>query len=392
MNTWIIEPRDPLIARDGRPFGPNPGVRATSNAFPFPSTTTGGVRTRTGTDVNGYFDISRIDEVKRLVVRGPLLVQLNPESTIEHWLAPAPADALLLQPDTVENEQAVRKMLVPLQLPQNAATDLSPELNLVGMTEPLPDKPLHQPPRYWYWSEFEQWLSQPQSGLVSPEQLGTPGPTPERRTHVRILHNAQTAEEGMLFQTQGIEFAYTDRHSAAYRLQTVQRFALAVVTDAELYSGLGALGGERRTVTWRKSEAILPTPPDGLFEQIGDHRACRLVLLTPACFTNGYLPTFLLQPQHGVTPHLRGLALPRYQVVSGWDFEINKPKPTRRLAPAGTVLFLTLSGDKADIEQWVKQFWLQTCVSDKEQDRLDGFGLAALGVWSGQLEMMEVKQ
>ena len=52
MTIWIIEPHDPLIVRDGRPFGPNPGVQATSLTFPFPSTTTGGVRTRAG--LNSY--------------------------------------------------------------------------------------------------------------------------------------------------------------------------------------------------------------------------------------------------------------------------------------------------------------------------------------------------
>ena len=50
MTTWIIEPHDPLIFRDGRPFGPNPGARAKTLSFPFPSTTTGGVRTRAGLD------------------------------------------------------------------------------------------------------------------------------------------------------------------------------------------------------------------------------------------------------------------------------------------------------------------------------------------------------
>ncbi|MFZ2521089.1 MAG: type III-B CRISPR module-associated Cmr3 family protein, partial [Anaerolineae bacterium] len=28
MKTWLIEPRDPLIFRDGRPFSASPGARA----------------------------------------------------------------------------------------------------------------------------------------------------------------------------------------------------------------------------------------------------------------------------------------------------------------------------------------------------------------------------
>ena len=53
MTRWIIEPLDPLIVRDGRPFDPTPGARARSVPFPYPSTTTGGIRTRAGKDDNG---------------------------------------------------------------------------------------------------------------------------------------------------------------------------------------------------------------------------------------------------------------------------------------------------------------------------------------------------
>src|SRR6266446_9986611 len=79
MAIWIIEPRDPLIVRDGRPFGPDPGARATSLPFPFPSTTTGGVRTRAGLNDRGIFDLAgkQLEDLKQLSVRGPLLVQLT---------------------------------------------------------------------------------------------------------------------------------------------------------------------------------------------------------------------------------------------------------------------------------------------------------------------------
>ena len=77
MLTWIIEPRDPLIVRDGRPFGPTPGARAASLSFPFPSTTTGVVRTRAGLGPDGKFDTAQIERVKQIAVRGPLLVELN---------------------------------------------------------------------------------------------------------------------------------------------------------------------------------------------------------------------------------------------------------------------------------------------------------------------------
>ncbi|HZQ09120.1 MAG TPA: type III-B CRISPR module-associated Cmr3 family protein, partial [Anaerolineae bacterium] len=56
MSVWLIEPRDPLIFRDGRPFNPTPGARAISLPFPYPSTLAGAVRTRVGQNENGVFD------------------------------------------------------------------------------------------------------------------------------------------------------------------------------------------------------------------------------------------------------------------------------------------------------------------------------------------------
>ena len=100
--------------------------------------------------------------------------------------------------------------------------------------------------------------------------------------------------------------------------------------------------------------------------------------------------------QSGVAVELQGVAINRTQVVSGWDFDRTKsqhgqPKATRRLAPAGSVYFLKLTGTEQQVEGWCDQVWLQ-CVSDDPQDNRDGFGLVLLGAWSGQCQAMEVQQ
>ncbi len=105
MSIWIIEPHEPLIFRDGRPFGPHPGVCAQSLPFPVPSTTTGAVRTQIGLDEHDVFTWTspdQLDRLKRLQVRGPLLIQLpEPGGNQEelYWFAPVPGDALLLKPN-----------------------------------------------------------------------------------------------------------------------------------------------------------------------------------------------------------------------------------------------------------------------------------------------------
>jgi CRISPR-associated protein Cmr3 len=134
---------------------------------------------------------------------------------------------------------------------------------------------------------------------------------------------------------------------------------------------------------------MLPSLPDALKEKIAALHHCRLILLTPAHFTAGWKPAWLLEGREGVVPSLRAVALRGCQTVSGWDFEKGKPKPTRRLAPAGTVYFLKLDGDSAAIKRWVDTIWMH-CVSDGGQDRRDGFGLAVLGVWDGTFHRMEV--
>lgn len=396
--TWIIEPRDPLIVRDGRPFGPNPSAQAISLSFPFPSTTTGGVRSRAGLRSDGTFDVSQIERVKKIKVRGPLLVRLSQSGEkIEEWLAPAPADALLLEVNT--RGHVWRKPLVPLTLYSGAAFNNMRDdksLLLVGPIQPNLRKPSVEAPPYWRWKAFEQWLIEPVEDEQPLAAFGHRGPLHEHRLHVSMNPDTLTAQTGALFETSGLEFAAPGA-GLEKRLSEAQRLALAVVVDRKesLHAGLANLGGERRMVSWHRGDRNPPDCPSQVLKAIKDKKACRVVLLTPACFEKGYWPGWLLKPREGVQPELRAIAIQRPQVVSGWQLEPPPgPKPTRRLAPAGTVFFLSLKGedenaiDEKAIEKWVKGIWMY-CISDKVEDQNDGFGLAVLGSWSGQPPAME---
>ncbi len=410
MKTWIIEPRDPLIVRDGRPFSAAiAGARATSLDFPFPSTTTGVVRTRYGIAKNYNFNFQRddpddenrvrtlIEEVKQIEVAGPLLVELTDGGEIDRWLMAAPADALMFEDrdDPASKEKADLQQLVPLQMPPGAATNLDSGLCPVGLAARDPRKPFGHAPRYWRECEFLRWLTNPHPQPALVTEWGHNGPMPELRTHVGIQPDSQTSIEGALYQTRGLEFASASTDPLSRRL----RLALAVRTDAALDEGLAPFGGERRLAYWRASHKPLPACPPELREAIKQSQACRVILLTPAHFSAGYRPEWLLQSNQGVTAGLKTAAVHRARVISGWDFDRTKskdgrPKPTRRLAPAGSVFFLKLTGGADDIGAWVDAMWMN-CVSDDrqdgeaaDQDRRDGFGLAALGVWSGKCESM----
>lgn len=394
MTIWIIEPRDPLIVRDGRPFGPNPGARARSLNFPFPSTIAGGFRSQAGKDSDGFFDVSKRSAVKQIGVRGPLLVELDAQN-VPQWLVPAPADALLLRED--DNKPVIRHRLRPLDSAGTLSDLPTPLKHPVGMVQPDLSKPYKNAPSYWHWQQFTEWLVNPpdRKKEVDVGQLGHNGPGQEWRMHVKIQPETLTGEEGMLFATSGLEFWGRSLVEKERDLSTVKRLGLATevtnLNNMTINNGPAPLGGERRMMHWHASNTSLPIVPDNLVDKIAQASCCRLVLLTPACFISGWLPNWLLQTQHGITPQLEAAVVGKPQTVSGWNFEPPVgPKPTRRLVPAGSVYFLRLdTTNKTAITDWVNHIWLQN-VSDSEEDRLSGFGLTVVGVWDGVAHKMEV--
>lgn len=384
MSLWLLVPRDPLIFRDGKPFTAVPGERAKSLRYPFPSTVAGAVRTLAGTDpATGEFDSARIQELLRFSIRGPLLVELNEDGKINDWLFPAPADALLLKGNS--DEQAVRYWLTPVEMPDGCEANLD-GLTLVGPAKVEKEKPYPNPPSYWHQEQYLHWLETPQDGPVALAELGIRGPQHENRTHVSIAPETRSAIPGALFQTSGLEFTQLEWEAdETPDLHQARTLALYVETDASLQEGIGALGGERRIVRWQSSQETLPACPDRLKEKIIAQKYCRLVLMTPAKFADGFLPDWFSK-EYDVS--VQAVALPRYQTVSGWDYDKNKPKPTSRLVPAGSVYYLKF-GEKTQADAFVDSVWMQT-ISDDEQDRLDGFGMALLGTWDGRLRKMEV--
>jgi CRISPR-associated protein Cmr3 len=391
--TWIIEPHDPLIVRDGRPFSNTAGIRAKSVDFPFPSTTTGGARTRSGLEkVKGdlsMFDKELSDEVLQIEVSGALLVEVQTDSV--RLLLSAPADCLVVKAE--EEGEKNRYPLVPLENDNpNFCSNLDGDLHLLGTTQIVKGKAQSEP-RFWYWDEFRQWLKKAdEPDVVDIQRLGHQGPTKEQRTHVRILdeesgYRKKANSDGGLFQTRGLEFTQANEKNP---LSSAKRLGLMIEVDRRNFgdnisNGLAPLGGERRIVSWLKGKATFPACPDEIKNRIVTEKACRLILLTPAILEQGFKPTWL-KTARGLNVVVEAIAVNRTQVISGWDFIKRKPKPTRRMCPAGTVFFLKLSD--GDIGKWINEIWFH-CVSDELQDRKDGFGLAALGTWNGKFWKFE---
>lgn len=152
MSLYYLQPRDPLVVRDGRP---NSGRSESGTLrFPYPGTVAGLVRTRMGASTSGAFELhGHLDELRRVAVKGPLLVR-KADRTV---FVPAPRDALLLRKP--EGPLLLRR-LHPIDLPEGAQVDAELETQPVGLEqqEVVPGKPPRIAPAWWPWSTTERWL------------------------------------------------------------------------------------------------------------------------------------------------------------------------------------------------------------------------------------------
>lgn len=368
--TWIVEPHDSLIVRDGRPFNATAGSRAKSLDFPVPSTLIGSVRTQIGLANGGNwdgFDEKLIEQILQIEMSGALLAEIKDGGLLE-FFAPAPADALLVKLEKEDENDAVKNNLFPLvPLKKDYLSNLPNDLHLLGIKEEVKGKPSSEV-RFWKWKRFEKWLIEAKTTKVKNEDLGIGGLITDERTHVKIDYEKKANVKGDLFQTRGLEFTTKDD-----RRRLV--LALQLSNSEGLKEGLFPLGGERRIVRWKKEDAEFPSCPREVIDGIKKSKACRLILLTPAYFESGFL-------SKKINAEIKAVAVNRSQVISGWDFKKRRPKPTRRLTPAGTVYFLK---NIIDVEKFIEEIWLKN-IGDCKQTKRDGFGLTVLGNWDGNTQ------
>ncbi|CUU08169.1 CRISPR-associated protein, Cmr3 family [Armatimonadetes bacterium GBS] len=371
-----IEAFDPLLFRDGRPFAGDPGaLNARSLPIPMPSTIAGFIRTFIGNQQgwNWKQDWQRAMQVK---VLGPLLYRTQRLEMQGEFIFPAPADALVYN----ENGALRVAVLVPANPPGGSGCNL-PHSGLKPLKVSVDTKPAGGY-NFWKWSDMEQWLL----GRGQPPSEQIEGLPRETRTHVAIDDKKGTSKEHHLFTVEYRAFEHLQRaqgDAVYYRWAMLARVELPEDVSATL-DGVGTLGGERRAGFLHETQVWLECP-ETIRNALSHARKVRMVLATPAIFRDGWKPGWLNNDLQGTPPgtsvqlKLVGAAVKRHEAVSGWDYVHNRPKSVRWLAPAGSVYFFEIVDGSA--ERLTHEAWLQP-MSDDEQDRNNGYGLALWGVWN----------
>ena len=354
-----LDPLAPVIVRSGRPFDDLAGLDPAR--FPPPSTVAGCLRTAWARQEGQDFGL----HLRELAVSGPLLVDRR-----KQVLVPKPADAHYFGAEACTRAE-------PRPFAAGCRSDLPAGLVPVQLTKECESKPVKGP---LWWSLCDLLDFRRDVSLADLKKRGW-SPTSERRTHVAIDRERGAADEGKLFQTEGLVLDGDKNGDAAQG-----GLRLMARCGKELRSGLVHLGGERRLAALEpQSGSTWPTPPDGWLRSIAGAGGVSLTLLTPAIFSMGFRPGWLDAELIGSPPvapsltlQLRAVAIDRWQPHSGWDLKARQPRPTRKLAPAGATYWFRIV-DGAN-EEALGHLWLAN-VSDEEQDRRDGFGLALPSAW-----------
>lgn len=378
-NAYRIEPLQPLVFRSGRPFGT--GAQADGANFPLPSAAAGLLRTLHGQGVAGGVARYDPDALAALAHKGPFLLRAEviPQG-VGPWTVcvPRPADAVYL----ADGDDGVRPVrLAPSSLPEGIGCDLPDGLWPVIMTEQRRDKPRPGP----QWWTLPQWLDWQR------DRVPTWGPAWRhaeplvvQRVHVALDDQTRAARQGQLFRVESLDFGqrWPADGAPAYAWSFGVLGQSQVDDQTATFGGEGRLSAVVRCTDWPEGLREVPQP---LLQHAAGKRGVALTLLTPAIFHRGWRPGWLDAQGVGSPPGcpqlrlaLRAAAIERWMPVSGWDLASDKPKATRKAVAAGAVYwFELLEGDPVEA---LRALWLGV-LSDDEEDRLQGFGVALAAPW-----------
>ena len=383
VKIFDLHASSPLLFRDGKPFSAAGGTETAARSLPapLPSTLAGFVRTQIGLGSNRTWQQHDLEYLHGIPVAG--LLARN-----EKLVFPAPRDAVIYK-DKDGNKQIMR--LKPLDTLEGAGTDAPAGMVPLEVTQDVKPETGYD---LWTQADMETWLKGQTPQTLEPIS----GLALETRVHVSIDPRTGATDDGQLFSVGYRSFESRDKLRAddvRFNPDSLpdqfehHRWSVRTrvkVSDGTPLSHLGHLGGERRVVTLtEKDHEHWCFCPEELKSQIRTSQRLKLVLATPAIFKHGWKPAWLENENaahmpkglHGVKLKLISAALGKREPVSGWNLRQNHAKPVRYMVPAGSVYFFeVIAGNQEKIlENWLKP------VSDNEQDRKDGFGLALWGVW-----------
>lgn len=193
----------------------------------------------------------------------------------------------------------------------------------------------------------------------------------ETRVGVGLEPEKRRADDGKLFSMQAIVFK-----------PGVGFIAASTGRVAPPENGTLRLGGDGRAAGL---SAIMAPQAHPDHAAIVKARCARLILTTPGLFPDGWLLPGMSTDGHwelsGIRARVVAAAVPRAEVISGWDMMKKRPKPAQRVAPTGSVYWLTDLEADADVLGKLADHGLWTEPDQDIARRIEGFNRFALAAY-----------
>jgi len=341
---WIfVRPNDVLLFRDNKPFNAQENFVARGHFPPNPQIVQGIVRTYSF--LNGK-PIGTTEDMGGLTVEGLYVAKDLGGGKMERYY-PTPLDLLY---DRAEARFSVMKVAgYTLEL-SNAPKGFRP---LVKEADDDAKFSLKEASGWLSESQFKAYLkdSLTEGELLEHEHLFQT----EERVGLGLDYTRRANKEGMFY------------HAEFTRPQDDVGLMIGIDYATPIFDKQGFLqmGGESRFGEYTRIDApeALPQAKSGRL---------KIILLTPAYFTEGLLPTNGFANWVGEGANLVSTIAGKPQLISGWDMIKKAPKPLRHFVPAGSVFFF-------ESAIWQDNPFTENAENASYVDM--GFGRVALGTW-----------
>jgi len=368
----FLEPLDVLFLRGNKLFG-DPGSFGESLIPPWPSVAAGAIRSRMLADdrvdlsdfAAGKVEhpaLGRPERPGSFAINAFYLAKRNQNQAIEILVAP-PADLVISK--TKNGALGINRLRPTTLDTALASSSALPLLPVLAQSE-------RSKAASGYWLRQTGWQKYLNGETPAASDLQSSGElwTIDSRIGIGLDSGTRSVAEGKLFSSQAVALCRD------------VGFVVGIIGAQPPRDGLLRLGGDGRAAAIRDASISLPEPD---YDAIGKAGRCRLVLTTPGLFPQGWKPPGTTEDNWialgGIRARLACAAVPRAEVISGWDLANRQPKPAQRVAPTGSVYWLDqLEGSPEALRKLVKTgLWGETC--EDQARRAEGFNQCTVAVY-----------
>src|SRR5262249_2322923 len=302
-NYLQLSAQDPIVARDGRPFGVGQGYRMKGLEWPYPSVVAGSFRTALVKTTGGDFTGNTPRKLMGIQVAGVFPVAEFRVGERSLYL-PAPNDCVVEKQTQEVNGRKESIYTLHPAVPADNATDEGCDwpggmpLRPVLITKEGEFKPGDKAPAWWPVGKIAEWLI---SAKVTFDNSFLLAARSEGRDHVQLEAATGAAAKSRLFATAGLNLTHLPRFGVKEG-RFAERYAnitLSARVEAEGWNVatlnvLHPLGGERRLVHWQANgDPGLWHCPAAVRNSLAWAERIRMVLATPAVFSHGWRPQWI---------------------------------------------------------------------------------------------------